>query len=44
MDEDVAYLDMGRSIRRLLKYPVDGDLGWDGYHEVESNGLMQEAF
>lgn len=44
MGEDMAYLDMGRSMRRLLKYLVDGDLGWNGYHEMESNGLTQEAF
>lgn len=44
MSEDVAYLDIGRSMWRLLKYPVDGDLGWNGYHEVENDGLMQESF
>lgn len=37
----VLHLDMGRPVRRLLQYPVEGDLDWK---KMESNGLIQEIF
>lgn len=42
MGKEVVHLDMGRPMRRLRQYPVKGNLNWNGYHGIESNGLIQD--